>query len=451
MAFPLALFSSVRFGIVLMSILFVYCSIGSAGVIFPSNGELVYDQLRQWRPFEMTEFEWFHWWPFDLLMVLMALNITVTTLRRIPLKAVNYGVWLIHGGILMMMLGCWIYFGTKVEGDAPVVRRMVTAELLGPAAAGAQPAVVDRATVIASPGQRFSLTDGRSAHVIVKLPIGPAEYLWTTGMEGLDAPEGPHCELEYGCTPRVFAAGSELGGYDLAWIVVERLGGQPLSHHFNGNAARDLLTAAVNWYDRAANLRPIHETDRPRAKDWSAQIAKARASIEDNVIADESRWIAAIERARAILPDLTTLWESRPLTAWCHGDLHPGNAMRRTPVADGPGHTESAGAKDEHAGQCVLIDLALVHAGHWVEDAVYLERLCWSKPEILEGVRPVEFVADLLRTRGMLGGEDYGRLANARRILMAATSPAYLAQDGNPRYMHAALERLESGLDEFNA
>ena len=298
---------------------------------------------------------------------------------------------------------------------------------------------------------RFSLTDGRSAHVIVKLPIGPAEYLWTTGMEGLDAPEGPHCELEYGCTPRVFAAGSELGGYDLAWIVVERLGGQPLSHHFNGNAARDLLTAAVNWYDRAANLRPIHETDRPRAKDWSAQIAKARASIEDNVIADESRWIAAIERARAILPDLTTLWESRPLTAWCHGDLHPGNAMRRTPVADGPGHTESAGAKDEHAGQCVLIDLALVHAGHWVEDAVYLERLCWSKPEILEGVRPVEFVADLLRTRGMLGGEDYGRLANARRILMAATSPAYLAQDGNPRYMHAALERLESGLDEFNA
>ncbi|MBL9119870.1 MAG: hypothetical protein JNL80_08150 [Phycisphaerae bacterium] len=176
LAFPLALFSSVRFGIVLMSILFVYCSIGSAGVIFPSNGELVYDQLRQWRPFEMTEFEWFHWWPFDLLMVLMALNITVTTLRRIPLKAVNYGVWLIHGGILMMMLGCWIYFGTKVEGDAPVVRRMVTAELLGPAAAGAQPAVVDRATVIASPGQRFSLTDGTRRY---DLEISSIDPEWT--------------------------------------------------------------------------------------------------------------------------------------------------------------------------------------------------------------------------------------------------------------------------------
>jgi hypothetical protein len=287
---------------------------------------------------------------------------------------------------------------------------------------------------------KFALTNGRSAHVIVKLPIGPAEYLWTTGMEGLDAPEGPHCELEYGCTPRVFAAGPRLGGYDLAWIVVERLNGQPLSHHFNGAAAQDLLTAAVNWYERAANLRQITPTDRPAAKDWVAQLARARESAEDNAIAEEARWIAAIERAQRVLPWLVETWESRPLTAWCHGDMHPGNAMRR--VRDG---------EDVAQGQCVLIDLALVHAGHWVEDAVYLERLCWPKPEILGGVKPVEFVADLLRTRGLMGDEDYRTLATVRRVLMAATSPAYLAQDGNPRYMHAALEKLEEGLGEFGA
>lgn len=171
--FPVDLFSSVRFGIVMMSILFVYCSIGSAGVIFPSNGELVYDQLRQWRPFEMTEFEWFHWWPFDLLMLLIAINIAVTTVRRIPFKPVNYGVWLIHTGILWMMLGCWIYFGTKVEGDAPVARRMVTAELLAPAAGGAAPEVKATTTFVASPGQKVTLTDGTRRYELEVSSIDP--------------------------------------------------------------------------------------------------------------------------------------------------------------------------------------------------------------------------------------------------------------------------------------
>ncbi|MGE3109615.1 MAG: phosphotransferase family protein [Phycisphaerales bacterium] len=282
---------------------------------------------------------------------------------------------------------------------------------------------------------KFKLTDGRTADVIVKLPVGPAEYRWTTGMEGLDAPEGPHCELEYGCTPRVFAAGMELGGYDLAWLVVERLSGHPLSHQFDEESAKALLTAAVNWYERARRLRGMSEADRPAKKDWAAQLDRARQSLEDNVIASEDRWIAAVERSRRALPGLLEVWDRRPINAWCHGDLHPGNAMRRGGGSGG--------------GECVLIDLALVHAGHWVEDAVYLERLCWPRPGILGGVRPVEYVAELLRARGALGDEDYRRLATVRRILMASTSPGYLAQDGNARYMQAALERLEESLAEL--
>ncbi len=293
----------------------------------------------------------------------------------------------------------------------------------------------------------FSLTDGRTAPVIVKLPVGPAEFQWTTGMEGLDAPDGPHCELQLGCTPRVFAAGTELGGYDLAWIVVERLAGHPLSHHFDAPSARELLTAAVNWYERAATLRPIKPTDRPPPKDWALLIDRARQSLEDNVIADEARWCEALRRTQRVLADLIQTWESRPLCTWCHGDLHPGNAMRRASTTNTHAAAISSDPPTDHPGECVLIDLALVHAGHWVEDAVYLERLCWAKPEILGGVQPVEFVADLLRARGSLGSEDYSRLAAVRRILMAATSPAYLAQDGNPRYLHAALERLETALD----
>ena len=164
---------------------------------------------------------------------------------------------------------------------------------------------------------KFSLTNGRSADVIVKLPVGPAEYRWTTGMEGLDAPEGPHCELEHGCTPRVFAAGLELGGYDLAWLVVERLAGHPLSHGFDAQSAEEMLVAAVDWYARAGNLRPITPADKPPKKDWAALLARAASVLEDDdVIADQDRWRAVVSqtrpRERQALLVGTREWRSAP-------------------------------------------------------------------------------------------------------------------------------------------
>ncbi|MHC5009151.1 MAG: hypothetical protein ACYTGF_17530, partial [Planctomycetota bacterium] len=59
---------SVWTGITLLALLFVYCSIGSA---VPA--------LRQMPFFEMTEFEWFHWWPFDVLVALICLSLVVVT------------------------------------------------------------------------------------------------------------------------------------------------------------------------------------------------------------------------------------------------------------------------------------------------------------------------------------------------------------------------------------
>jgi hypothetical protein len=102
-------------GIALLTALFVYCSVGSA-----------VPELRQLPALEMTEFEWFHWWPFDVLVALICLSMVVATVRRIPLMPVNYGVWMIHAGVVVMALGGVLYFGTKVEGDAPVARRQVT-------------------------------------------------------------------------------------------------------------------------------------------------------------------------------------------------------------------------------------------------------------------------------------------------------------------------------------
>jgi cytochrome c-type biogenesis protein CcsB len=167
----LDLFSSVRFGIALLVALFVYMSVGSAGVLYPVHPNIfhpdawAHDQLRQWRPFEMTEFEWFHWWPFDLMIGLLAANIVVTTLRRIPLKPVNYGVWMIHSGIIVLIVGSFVYFNAKVEGDAPVARRKVVLAL----ADGS-----DMVEMIASPGARASVGSGAARYDVEVTSIDPS-------------------------------------------------------------------------------------------------------------------------------------------------------------------------------------------------------------------------------------------------------------------------------------
>ncbi|MEE2681398.1 MAG: hypothetical protein VX641_03395, partial [Planctomycetota bacterium] len=133
----LDLFSSVRFGIVLLILLFIYMAVGSAGLVYPiapnifSSSSWVHEQVRQRPLLEMTEFEWFHWWPFDVLVTLIALTLVVTTLRRIRLSVVNLGVWMIHSGIVVLIIGSLIYFATKVEGDTPVSRRVLSISVLG--------------------------------------------------------------------------------------------------------------------------------------------------------------------------------------------------------------------------------------------------------------------------------------------------------------------------------
>ena len=44
-------------------------------------------------------------------------------------------------------------------------------------------------------------------------------------------------------------------------------------------------------------------------------------------------------------------------------------------------------------GRCVLIDLALVGPGCWIEDALYLERLFWGQEDQLFGMDPLGTLA----------------------------------------------------------
>ena len=130
---PLSLLESVWFGIFLMTVLFIYGAIGSAGV--PTSISFweasAWYLIREHRTLEMTEYEWFNWWPFYTLVGLTCLTMAVVTIRRIPMTVINAGVWMIHSGIIIMCLGCVIYFGTKLEGDVAVARGRLIMDMPG--------------------------------------------------------------------------------------------------------------------------------------------------------------------------------------------------------------------------------------------------------------------------------------------------------------------------------
>ncbi|MFG0329126.1 MAG: hypothetical protein ACF8PN_04435 [Phycisphaerales bacterium] len=73
--------------------------------------------LRQLPAFEMTELEFYGWWPFRLVLVLFVMNMIVATIRRIEFKFVNIGVLTVHTGIVLMALGSIFYKSNKVEGS----------------------------------------------------------------------------------------------------------------------------------------------------------------------------------------------------------------------------------------------------------------------------------------------------------------------------------------------
>ncbi len=262
--------------------------------------------------------------------------------------------------------------------------------------------------------------------VVVKLPLGPREHRILTGLGATSAP-----------TPRVLASGRELGGYDFAWVVMERLDGLPLSAHLHKEVFDHVIDAVVRFSRHAADLWPLDPP--PPGPDWSDLLDRSRRALKDNPgVPNIQQWASAAKRASRALPHLLDLWDSRSINTWCHGDLHPGNCMRRT---DGQLWAADPGF--------VLFDFAEVHAGHWVEDAVYLERLYWGRPQVLEGVKPVSLLARARRNAGLETGDDYGTLADIRRLLMGVTAPAFLHREGYRAYMDAALQIVERLLKQF--
>ncbi|MFN0133709.1 MAG: aminoglycoside phosphotransferase family protein [Phycisphaerales bacterium] len=293
--------------------------------------------------------------------------------------------------------------------------------------------------------------------VMVKMPVGPTEYRWTRALSDSGDRLCP--------TPRVLASDERLGGYDLAWLVVERLDGHTLHHEWSHDAAVELLHAAAAFQARAA--RVASPTAAPSPLDWDKLIHRARDLARESALPEAQHWNDAVKKVLRVLPRLTAKWHARPINSWCHGDLHPGNAMRRmaaagakaaiaaTANADAAGRNAGAGRADNGSvarAPCVLIDLALVHAGHWVEDAVYLERQFWGHMDQLFGLHVVSTLARHRREIGLPTDGDYGAIANLRRLLMASIAPVNMVAGGgesSPKYLHAALETIERLLPQL--
>jgi hypothetical protein len=275
----------------------------------------------------------------------------------------------------------------------------------------------------AATGRATWLGDEGELDVIIKLPVGQRELLWTRRLQAPDDPDP--------VVPRLYAFGTTLADYDLAWVVIEHFEHGPLGLRWHkGHVGR--IAEALARFHACASAYPVNLP--PRVEAWDEQLQEARESVRTNRIEEHARWTQAIKKLQPRLGDLVHDWRARPISDWLHGDAHIANAMSRHGM-------------DE--GGVSLIDLAEVHAGHWVEDALYLERQLWARPERLKPVKPVKALANARRRLGLPVDQGYPRLAMIRRALLAATAPKYIRSEGNPKHMAACLTWLETALKEL--
>lgn len=83
--------------------------------------------LRRLPILEMSELEFYSWWPLRVVLLLFVLNLVVATIRRIEFVFVNIGVLTVHTGIVVIALGSVYYSGLKLEGDTLLRAGAITA------------------------------------------------------------------------------------------------------------------------------------------------------------------------------------------------------------------------------------------------------------------------------------------------------------------------------------
>lgn len=77
--------------------------------------------LRRLPGMEMSELEFYGWWPLSTILLLFVINLIVATIRRIEFIFPNIGVLAVHTGIVTIALGSAYYGSLKQEGDMLLV------------------------------------------------------------------------------------------------------------------------------------------------------------------------------------------------------------------------------------------------------------------------------------------------------------------------------------------
>ena len=73
--------------------------------------------LRRLPGVEMSELEFYSWWPLRIVLLAFVVNMVIATVRRIEFRFENIGVLTVHTGIVVIALGSVYYTGLKKEGD----------------------------------------------------------------------------------------------------------------------------------------------------------------------------------------------------------------------------------------------------------------------------------------------------------------------------------------------
>jgi hypothetical protein len=260
----------------------------------------------------------------------------------------------------------------------------------------------------------FTDEQGRVRPVVVKLPVAPAERRWLLRLQG--EPFVPFLHLE----------GATLLGYDIAWLVMERLPHGPLGPLWE-SVEFDLLADAAGAFYAAASAYDDYKP--PPVRDWERIYKKARDAAGGFPGTMRQTWNTLLKKAHKKLPGWVETWEARPSRDWIHGDLHLANALTREPPPAGP---------------AVLIDFSGTRSGHWLEDAVYFEHLFWGRPDRLEGRKLCSLIARRRKDHGLSVDEDWSELARVRRAMLAMAAPLTAAGETATReHLEAAMRLLE--------
>lgn len=77
--------------------------------------------MRRLPGMEMSELEFYAWWPLNAILYLFVVNMIVATVRRIEFSFENIGVLTVHTGIIVIALGSAYYSIAKQEGDTLLI------------------------------------------------------------------------------------------------------------------------------------------------------------------------------------------------------------------------------------------------------------------------------------------------------------------------------------------